>query len=109
MQCNRCGRRIQSPESMEAGYGPSCYRKLFGTSLPHQPKASGRKAVAGSSVKKSAGQAPNAPVRAVGPLFQHDIVCTRNQNGTASVNIQQRIVRHSPDGFEWGYAGSGPV
>jgi hypothetical protein len=93
---------------MEAGYGPSCYRKLFGTSLPHQPKASGRKAVAGSSVKKSAGQAPNASVNAVGPLFQHDIVCTRNQNGTASVNIQQRIVRHSPDGFEWGYAGSGP-
>lgn len=110
MQCNRCGRRIKSPESMEAGYGPNCYRKLFGTSLPHQPKASSRKAksISSSGWKDSAGQAPNAPVNAVGPLFQHDIICTRNQNGTASVNIQQRIVRHSPDGFEWGYAGSGP-
>jgi hypothetical protein len=25
------------------------------------------------------------------------------------VNIQQRIVRHSPTGFAWGYGGSGPA
>ena len=53
-------------------------------------------------------QEHKTPVNAVGPLFQHDIVCRRNPDGTVSVNIQQRIVRHSPDGFEWGYAGSGP-
>jgi hypothetical protein len=110
MQCNRCGRRLKSPESVEAGYGPYCYRKLFGTAIPHQPKTPSRKTKASISSRKGDGrQAPDAPVRAVGPLFQHDIVCSRNPDGTASVNIQQRIVRHSPDGFEWGYAGSGPA
>ncbi len=107
MQCNRCGRRIKSPESMEAGYGPNCYRKLFGKPLPRQSKASVRKPLAPSR-KDSMNQEHKTPVNAVGPLFQHDIVCRRNPDGTVSVNIQQRIVRHSPDGFEWGYAGSGP-
>jgi len=107
VQCNRCGRRIKSPESMEAGYGPSCYRKLFGKPLPRQSKASVRKSLTPSR-KDSMKQEHNTPVNAVGPLFQHDIICSRNPDGTASVNIQQRIKRHSPDGFEWGYAGSGP-
>jgi len=36
-----------------------------------------------------------------------NVVCTRV--GTVSVtNVPRLITRHSPDGFEWGYGGSGP-
>lgn len=33
MICLNCGRKLKSVESREAGYGPVCYRKMFGTSL----------------------------------------------------------------------------
>jgi len=29
--------------------------------------------------------------------------------GRIETNIDQMVVSHSPDGFEWGYAGSGPA
>ncbi|MDR1306030.1 MAG: DUF6166 domain-containing protein [Treponema sp.] len=40
--------------------------------------------------------------------FKEDIVCSRDAYG-CHVNIPQRIVRHSPTGFNWGYEGSGPA
>lgn len=101
--CTRCGRRLKSPESMEAGYGPSCYRKLFGKSLPRQAVGG-----TGGSHSNHLAAKQSEPVGAVGPLFLNDIVCSRSPDGSAKVNIQQRIVCHSPDGFEWGYSGSGP-
>jgi len=36
-----------------------------------------------------------------------DVTCYRDVDGVHS-NVPQRIVYHSPDGFEWGYGGSGP-
>lgn len=33
MICLNCGRKLKSVASREAGYGPVCYRKIFGTSL----------------------------------------------------------------------------
>lgn len=33
MICLNCGRKLKSITSREAGYGPVCYRKMFGTSL----------------------------------------------------------------------------
>lgn len=32
MQCNLCGRRLKSSDSIEIGYGPVCYQKVFGSS-----------------------------------------------------------------------------
>jgi hypothetical protein len=40
--------------------------------------------------------------------FKEDIVCSMDATGR-HVNIQRRIVRHSPTGFAWGYGGSGPA
>ena len=37
-----------------------------------------------------------------------DVVCSRNSSGIKT-NVPQRIICHSPDGFEWGYGGSGPA
>ena len=33
MICSNCGRKLRSAVSREAGYGPVCYRKMFGTSM----------------------------------------------------------------------------
>lgn len=33
MKCSVCGRKLRNPKSQEVGYGPVCYRRLFGTSL----------------------------------------------------------------------------
>ena len=37
-----------------------------------------------------------------------DVVCSRAENGIKT-NVPRRIIYHSPDGFEWGYGGSGPA
>lgn len=33
MICLNCGRKLRSAVSRDAGYGPVCYRKMFGASL----------------------------------------------------------------------------
>lgn len=40
MKCSVCGRKLRSPKSQEVGYGPVCYRRLFGTSLRTNDKES---------------------------------------------------------------------
>jgi len=40
MICLNCGRKLKSVASREAGYGPVCYRKMFGTSLRRSRKDS---------------------------------------------------------------------
>jgi hypothetical protein len=42
------------------------------------------------------------------PDFKNDIICSRNKDGITT-NVPLRITRHSPNGFEWGYGGSGPA
>lgn len=32
MNCYGCGRALKSQKSRELGYGPVCYKKIFGTS-----------------------------------------------------------------------------
>lgn len=38
MICLNCGRKLKSVASREAGYGPVCYRKMFGTNLQSSRK-----------------------------------------------------------------------
>ena len=33
MTCIACRRRLRNPESIKAGYGPTCYERLFGKKL----------------------------------------------------------------------------
>lgn len=33
MICLKCGRKLKNVVSQQAGYGPVCYRRMFGTSL----------------------------------------------------------------------------
>jgi hypothetical protein len=37
------------------------------------------------------------------------VVLRRDANGESETNVPWVVVAHSPDGFEWGYGGSGPA
>lgn len=39
--------------------------------------------------------------------LEEGLVLFRGKGGEACTNVKQYIERHSPDGFEWGYGGSG--
>ena len=38
-----------------------------------------------------------------------DVVCRLEPDGTRRFNVPRRHVHHSPTGWRWGYAGSGPA
>lgn len=38
MTCSICGRKLRSAESINAGYGPVCYKKEFGKALTARRK-----------------------------------------------------------------------
>jgi len=83
--CLICKRRLKDATSIKFGMGPVCRKKK----LIEDEKQ--------------------------GELFMEnaipdfgDVVCSRDENGITT-NVPCRITKHSPDGFEWGYAGSGPA
>ena len=83
--CSICQRKLSDPESVKRGIGPVCYGKVK----------------AESEEKKEDQQEQFIP-------FEGDIICARTNSGP-QVNIPHRYVVHSPNGFEWGYGGSGPA
>lgn len=102
--CARCGRKLKSPAAVAAGYGSCCYRKEFGTSLPGAggSHSSSRTRSSSGSRRRTAAKA-DVPetVGPVGPLFQHDIICSRDADGKPQVNVTERV--HSQrSGFDWG-------
>ena len=81
--CSICNRKLSDPESVKRGIGPICYGK------------------AKAELEERVQQELFIP-------FEGDIICARTNSGP-QVNIPHRIAKHSPDGFEWGYGGSGPA
>jgi len=82
--CRVCNRKLKNSTSVRFGIGPICRAKRF--------------------IDESQGEL--FMVEAI-PNFG-DVNCYRDENGI-STNVPRRIIRHSPDGFEWGYLGSGPA
>lgn len=41
-------------------------------------------------------------------FVEHGFVFYRDKKGRPVTNVKQIITKHSPDGLEWGYMGSGP-
>lgn len=87
MRCRICKRRLKNPLSIELGIGPVCRAK-------HNVQDAQRE----FDFMNKAEAITN---------WNEDIVCYRDENGIHT-NVPRRIVYHSPDGFEWGYGGSGP-
>ena len=86
--CRPQTRQLKNKTSMELGMGAVC-RKKRGAN-----KAAQRELFEKFEAIKD---------------FDSDIVLWREADGTAAVNINQRIIKHSPAGFNWGYGGSGPA
>jgi len=92
-KCNRCGRTLKNLVYMEIGYGKVCAAKM-GISVPSKKHS-------GAAKEQESKRESFVP-------FKGDIICRRTEHGP-EVNIPHRFVKHSPAGFEWGYAGSGPA
>jgi len=90
--CLQCKRTLSNLDSMERGYGPICAARM----------------------KANSWRGESNPDQHYDIPFDHatmDIVCRRNLGNEHQVhfNIPHAIVKHSPDGMEWGYGGSGPA
>jgi len=86
MNCCVCKRRLTNPLSVKLGIGPICRAN---------EKDSLQEVFEFMKVSKIEN-------------WNEDIVCTRDDSGIHT-NVPCRITNHSPDGFEWGYGGSGPA
>lgn len=88
--CVRCGRPLSNDESARAGMGPVCRAKAAATD--------------------SGALLADAPVLCgVPPIAEVGLICRRLSDGRAAANVPHVIQYHSPNGFEWGYGGSGPA
>ena len=87
MRCAICGKPLSLLESIQRGIGPVCWAKIAeDTDIVDQVLH-----------HKTEG------------VFTGDVVLKRDKDGSPVVNIRRLVVKHSPDGFEWGYGGSGPA
>jgi len=94
--CMRCGRALKNPKYREIGYGAVCLRKM-------QAEAAERQHAAPAAVSF--------------PLTIHDGYAGERRSGcNVVVKVRngrqeplEHLVHHSPDGFNWGYGGSGPA
>jgi hypothetical protein len=85
--CRICHRRLTEETSVKLGIGPVCRAEKI-------------------CDEKDNKQGELFMVEAI-EGFNEDIVCRRDADGIHT-NVPRRITYHSPDGFEWGYGGSGP-
>lgn len=115
-KCTRCGRTLKKSYLIDGvPYGPVCVRKMGGSitsdgvaRLPHKPKT-----------KKESDQLevfalPDSGVSYMGAIVGQDTdrylwVTRRGRTSFIPLELSLEYVKHSPTGFCWGYAGSGPA
>lgn len=85
--CNICKRPLKNPASIEIGMGPVC---------------------AAQNGEDQEGDGPEIPLAVLTAPRVFDVVLSRNHLG-AVTNVPRSVIHHSPDGFEFGYGGSGPA
>jgi hypothetical protein len=97
IECARCGRQLKSPKAKELGYGIICWRKILAEQAIAEQKAQAAIVIETSIMDGYAGARDvkgNVKVVAIRNGKQYPL---------------RHLVRHSPDGFNWGYGGSGPA
>lgn len=88
--CRICGKMLKIEEHRAQGIGPVCAKELM-KGLRNFEENNGQ--VFDIDLDTSEG-----------------VSCFREYDGdTLHFSIEQRVVKHSPTGMEWGYAGSGPA
>jgi len=88
-KCKKCHRTLTAESSMLNGLGPVCAAKELAdaATTPQEEQ----------------------PVLHTGDVREAGLICRRLPDGRVACNVEQRIIHHSPTGFEIGYAGSGPA
>jgi len=88
--CKKCKRPLKHPKSVERGYGPQCWQfKLSGMGILQQ--------------------GTNIVLVANDPKCPEDVFFRKLLDGNIETNVRQQRAMHSPTGYGWGYAGSGPA
>jgi len=88
MNCYICKRELTDPKSIAAGIGPVCAAKI----LNHDDQP-----------QNDRTQLLSDPIN-----DENGIILQRTDAGVAT-NVPRLVTDHSPDGYEWGYHGSGPA
>lgn len=109
--CRKCGRGLKNPESVKKGIGPICEKKEQADKESRQielvpPKHHGELTL--NDIPQAVfnktyfGERVNREVNVSVTQF------SKAQGTETSYNLRH-IAYHSPDGFEFGYGGSGPA
>lgn len=97
-KCKRCRRPLKNPIAQKLGLGKVCAQKLgvpFGA--PKLPTGQG------------AHGELDEPLPIDQPFIGDVKLWREGDDKRAMANIPRTCEIHSPDGFEWGYGGSGPA
>lgn len=109
--CTVCHRPLRDPESVQAGKGPVCRGKTKmverGEEGERTPPQHTLEEITPEDLPKGLSRKIYSGVR-YGSTVQVDVVGGRG-GSPYSRRPLRHIVYHSPDGFEWGYGGSGPA
>lgn len=103
--CGRCGRELTDPESIRAGMGPICRALVMaernGGNVDDFAKRD-------EFSDKYDDTIPFSEALVLRRVFGSD---GAHEDGLGGVytNVPHLVVHHSPDGFEFGYGGSGPA
>ena len=99
-RCGRCKRRLTDPVSISLGMGPECRGHAGGSMSASLCKRDEFSDEFDNSIP-----------------FEQALVIKRRldrrgdslEKGAVITNVPHLVVHHSPDGYEFGYAGSGPT
>src|SRR5262245_32530261 len=100
VRCQRCRRVLTDPESIQAGMGPECRGKSLssGSGLCKRDEFS----------DTFDNTIPFEQALVIKRRFV-DGPSDMDKIGGVITNVPHLVVHHSPDGFEFGYGGSGPA
>ncbi len=101
-RCGRCHRPLTDPESKRLGIGPECRRHEHGFVDSGLCK---RDAFSDQFDNAIPFERALVMRRTLRPVLQD----SADQVGGAVTNVPHLVVHHSPDGYEFGYGGSGPA
>ena len=103
--CSRCRKPLSNPKSVEAGMGPVCRGHNRGVNMDickrDQFSDGSIEEISEFTTLDEALVLARRP-RIVSPDSPHEV-------GQCLTNVPHLVVHHSPNGFEFGYAGSGPA
>lgn len=88
--CSRCNKPLTNPVSIQAGMGPIC------------------RGHGGKDMTELSQRSDFDDELILDTYLREALVLERN-NDRVCTNVPHLVVHHSPNGFEFGYAGSGPA